>query len=139
MPALMKPFVAIASLAAAAIDTVRTIDLWAGPHQPVLAALHLMFTERPLRQIMLDRRAQMETVAWTILQDRGASPQDLGLRAAVATVVSLTYFALTLWVDAGAKEPLTAVLARCLLLAPEPARLAIGVTAPTPESGPSGD
>jgi AcrR family transcriptional regulator len=119
----------VASLAAAAMETVRVIDVWAEPNQPLaLASLHLMLTERGIRQIMLDRRAQIETIAWTVLQERGVSPQDLGLRAAVATVVSLTYMALNQWAEAAVTEPVAAVLARCLLLAPDPARLAVGVT-----------
>jgi len=47
----------------------------------------------------------------------------------VSTVITLAYLALDLWVAAEGNEPLTALLARCLLVTPDPMRLAAGVTA----------
>jgi AcrR family transcriptional regulator len=126
----------VASVAAAAVQTLGVVETWAAPRRPmVLMALSLMMNERRLRQIMLDRRAELETVAWRVLQERGASAHDLALRAAVAVVVSLTYLALQHWADEGGQGALTAVLARCLIGAPEPARLAQGALAAGAPSG----
>ncbi len=122
----------VASIAATAMATIDGISALADPQDPLmLVGLRVMLTEPPLRRIMLERRHATEEAAWATMQQRGASPDDLGLRIAVATVVTLGYFALERWADSGGAEPLRAVLARCLLLAPEPSRLAVGVTAAT--------
>ena len=43
--------------------------------------------------------------------------------------MSLAFLALALWASSDDDEPLLAVMARCLLAAPHPARVAAGVTA----------
>jgi AcrR family transcriptional regulator len=130
-----------ASLAAAALEVVTAFDSLGGPqiqrHQ-VVAGLRLMFGERSLRQIFLDRRAATEDVIWEVLRGRGVAEEDLGARAAVATVVGLTYLGLHEWVDGDGEEPLPAVVARCLLLVPDPTRFAAGVTARATEGRPIG-
>jgi AcrR family transcriptional regulator len=120
-----------ASLAAAAVDTVERIFGLAEPAGTSLlvASLQLTFSERSVRAIFLERRAATEDVAWAVLLERGVAATDLGARAAVTTVIALTYLGLKQWAEGAGAEPAVAVVARCLLLAPEPARFAAGVTA----------
>jgi AcrR family transcriptional regulator len=127
----------VASLAAIALDTATSISAFARPEAMgplMLATLRLMFTERPTRQIFLERRAGVEEVVWDALRERGVAAEDLGARAAVTSVVALTYLALRSWVEEDGAENLVAVVARCLLHAPDPGRLATGVTSPRPPS-----
>jgi AcrR family transcriptional regulator len=120
----------VASLAAAAMATFDSLSLLADSQDALLIiGLRVMLTEPPLRRIMLERRAATEDAAWATLQQRGVSPNDLGVRIAVAAVLTLGDLAIERWAESGGIEPLKAVLARCLLLAPDPARLAVGVTA----------
>jgi AcrR family transcriptional regulator len=121
-----------ASLAAAAIEVATVIGSIGEPvvqRPQLIAGLRLMFGERALRQIFFDRRAAAEEALWEQLRERGVAAEDLGARAAVATVVALTDVGLREWVADDGAEPLPAVVARCLMLAPDPARLAAGVTA----------
>jgi AcrR family transcriptional regulator len=119
-----------ATMAAAAMDTFRVLGLLAQQDDALLLlGIRVMLTEPALRGVVLERRGVAEEVAWQKLQERGVSPQDLGARTAVATVITLCYLALDLWISTDGGEPLTAVLARCLLVSPDPARLAAGVTA----------
>jgi AcrR family transcriptional regulator len=120
----------VASLAAAAMTTFDGLSQLSDREDTLMIiALRVMLTEPPLRRIMLERRAATEDAAWAALQRRGVSPNDLGVRIAVATIVTLGYLAIERWTESGGGEPLQAVLARCLLLAPDPARVAVGVTA----------
>ena len=48
----------------------------------------------------------------------------------MSAVVALAFLALSLWVEADGRDELTAVLARCLLGCPDPARLATGLSVP---------
>jgi AcrR family transcriptional regulator len=124
-----------ASLAATTIDTAQAVAAMGGPGPQLplmLATFRLMFHERSLRQIFLDRRAAMEEAIWAILRERGVAAEDLGARAAVTTVVALAYLGLSSWVESDGAEPLVAVVARCLLLAPDPTRFAAGVTTARP-------
>ena len=72
---------------------------------------------------------KVEDVVWDRLQAHGVAAEDLGARAAVATVMSLAFLGLALWASSDDDEPLLAVMARCLLAAPHPSRVAAGVTA----------
>ena len=119
----------VASVAAAAMEMFRTLSVLA-QHDDALLLLgvRVMLTDPALRRVVLERRASLEDAVWRKLQARGVSPQDLGARAAVSTVVTLAYLALDLWVTGEGSEPLTALLARCLLVTPDPMRLAAGVT-----------
>ena len=129
---------AVVSLAATAMDTATAISTFASlgaMGSLMVATLRLMFSERPVRQIFLERRATLEDVVWGALRERGVAAEDLGARAAVTAVVALTYLALETWVTADGAEPLVAVVARGLVHAPHPARLAAGVTAPKPDPG----
>jgi AcrR family transcriptional regulator len=122
----------VTSLAAAAMDSAANVEKLGDltPDASLLpASLRLMFGERSVRAVFLERRAALEDVVWSILRERGVAGEDLGARAAVTTVVALAYLGLRLWAEDGAAEPLVAVVARCLMLGPEPARLAAGVTA----------
>lgn len=119
----------VASVAAAAMSTFRTLGALAQHDDALLMlALRVMLNEPALRRVVLERRASLEDGVWAKLQERGVSAQDLGARAAVSTVVTLAYLALDLWVTQEGAEPLTALLARCLLVTPDPMRLAAGVT-----------
>jgi len=120
----------VASVAAAAMETFRTLAVLAQHDDALLLlGIRVMLTEPALKRVVLERRGAVEEAIWTALQARGVSPQDLGVRAAVSTVITLAYLALDLWVAAEGNEPLTALLARCLLVTPDPMRLAAGVTA----------
>jgi AcrR family transcriptional regulator len=131
----------LVALAAASMDTFETLSEMAGrDDELVLAAMQVMFTEPALRRIMLDRRARAEEAVWLMLQARGVMAGDLATRSGVTTIVALSYLAMQLWVETRGAEPLTEVLAQCLALAPDPARLAAGaasshaVLEPAPDS-----
>ncbi|HEY1278936.1 MAG TPA: TetR family transcriptional regulator [Acidimicrobiales bacterium] len=94
----------------------------------VRGQMRLVLTEPTLRRITFERRVILEETIWLVHQERGVSPEDLGARAAVATVVSMVFLGLTLWASSEVQEPLLAVVARCLLAAPHPSRLAAGLT-----------
>jgi AcrR family transcriptional regulator len=94
----------------------------------VRAQMRLVLTEPTLRRITFERRLIVEETVWQVHQERGVSPEDLGARAAVATVVSMVFLGLMLWASSEVQEPLLAVVARCLLAAPHPSRLAAGLT-----------
>ena len=119
------------SVAAAAMDTFARFNQLIGLDAAGLmrGQLRLMLTEPELRRITFERRMRVEDAAWTALRERGVAAEDLAAHAAVTTVVSLTFLALVMWATADDEEPLVAVLARCLLAAPHPARLATGTTA----------
>jgi AcrR family transcriptional regulator len=130
----------LAALAAASMDTFETINELAGrDDELILAAMQVMFTEPALRRIMLDRRARAEEAVWLMLQARGVRAGDLATRSGVATIVALSHLAMQLWVETRGAEPLTAVLAQCLRLAPDPARLAAGVATSRPIVQPAGE
>ena len=122
------------SLAAASMELSRSlaslVDTDDGEQRVlVLATVRLMFEEPAVRRVFLERRAVIEDLVWEILVERGASPEDLAARSAVATVVALNYLALRIWAEGGGVEPLPAVHLRCLLSAPDPARFAAAITA----------
>ena len=119
------------SVAAAAMDTFARFNqlIGLGAAGLMRAQLRLMLTEPELRRITFERRMRVEDAAWTALRERGVAAEDLAAHAAVTTVVSLTFLALVMWATSDDEEPLVAVLARCLLAAPHPARLATGTTA----------
>ena len=123
-----------ASIAAAAVASLGMVADLVGPDDAHLmrATLRMVDTEPEVRRIMFERRRSAEEAAWRTLVERGVSPEDLSARAAVVTVVSLCFTALLMWADLDGEEPLTAVLARCLLAAPHPARLAAGLTTGPP-------
>jgi len=124
----------VESLAATAMEMAAAISelaAEAGPDEVVpltAASIRLLFSERALRRIVLDRRAQMEELVWSILLERGVSTEDLAARVAVSTVVAALYLGVQQWAEADGAEPLVAVVARCLLAAPHPSRIAAGVT-----------
>ena len=61
---------------------------------------------------------------------KGLSASSIGLvLGSFATAATVVRLAIVRWADSGGTEPLKAVLARCLLLSPDPSRLAVGVTA----------
>ena len=127
----------VTSLTAAVADTFT--GLGGQPNSPITemvrAGLRIVSQEPQLRQMALERREQLEELAWQSLQDRGVSAEDLGVRLAVTIVIGLSYRALDLWAAAENTEPLRAVLSRCLLATPTPARLAAGLFDPTPRPG----
>ena len=88
-----------------------------------------MFAVPEVRRLTFDRRVKVEDVVWDRLQAHGVAAEDLGARAAVATVMSLAFLGLALWASSDDDEPLLAVMARCLLAGPHPSRVAAGVTA----------
>jgi len=112
----------LVSLAAAAMETVVTIAGLPGAGDSLAANVRLMFAERQLRQIFLERRTLAEERAWAVLLERGVDPDDLGTRVALATVTTLTYLGLRTWAEDDGREPLTHVVARCLALTPDAAR-----------------
>ena len=109
----------------------RHFDLLIGPDaaQLMRAQLRLMFAVPEVRRLTFDRRVKVEDVVWDRLQAHGVAAEDLGARAAVATVMSLAFLGLALWASSDDDEPLLAVMARCLLAGPHPSRVAAGVTA----------
>jgi AcrR family transcriptional regulator len=119
----------VVSLAVAARDTFETIAALAGTDdQDVwVSSLRLMVREPVCRQMLWERRARVEDAAWAALQERGVPSSDLAIRSALTIVVSLAFLSLTVWVETDGTEGLTAVLARCLLSAPDPGRLATGM------------
>lgn len=118
----------VASVAAAAVVTFDALRVVVEAEDALLlSSLRLVFRETSLRRIMMERQVVIEEVAWTAMLQRGTSPQDLGTRVAVSTTVNLAFLALRRWVESDATISLQATLARCLLLAPEPARIAAGV------------
>lgn len=127
----------VTSLTAAIADTLTALG--GQPDSPttqmIRAGLRIVLAEPQLRQMALERREQLEELAWQSLQDRGVSAEDLGARLAVTIVMGLSYRALNLWAEVQNTEPLPAVLWRCLLAAPTPARLAAGLFNPTPPTG----
>jgi hypothetical protein len=89
-----------------------------------------VLTEPSIRRITFERRMNFEEVVWDIVQERGVAPQDLAARATVTTVISLAFLGLMLWASSDDDEPLMAVVARSLLAAPHPSRIAAGLTGP---------
>jgi AcrR family transcriptional regulator len=120
-----------AAVAAAIMGAFHHFDLLIGPDAAELmrAQLRLMFAVPEVRRITFDRRLKVEEVVWDRLRAHGVAAEDLSARAAVATVMSLAFLGLTLWASSDDDEPLLGVIARCLLAAPHPSRLAAGVTA----------
>ena len=96
----------------------------------VRAQVRLVLTEPSIRRISFERRMNLEDAVWKVVQERGVSPQDLAARATVTTVISLIYLGLTEWASSNDDEALLAVVARSLLAAPHPSRLAAGLTGP---------
>lgn len=125
-----------AAVAAAIMGAFRQFDLLIGPDaaQLMRAQLRLMFAVPEVRRLTFDRRLKVEEVVWDRLRAHGVAAEDLSARAAVATVMSLAFLGLTLWASSDDDEPLLAAIARCLLAAPHPSRLAAGVTAAPPVS-----
>jgi AcrR family transcriptional regulator len=120
-----------AAVAAAIMGAFYQFDLLIGPDAAELmrAQLRLMFAVPEVRRLTFDRRLKVEEVVWDRLRAHGVAAEDLSARAAVATVMSLAFLGLTLWASSDDDEPLLGVIARCLLAAPHPSRLAAGATA----------
>jgi AcrR family transcriptional regulator len=118
-----------ASAAAAIMDSFLQLSRMIGASAGELmqAQLRVILTEPELRRITLERRMILEDAAWEALQRRGVSGQDLGARAALTTAISLAFLGLISWALGDDDEPLLVVMARCLLAAPHPTRLAAGV------------
>ena len=110
------------SLAATALATVGSIAALPGADESFAATVRLMFAERQLRQIFLERQTMAEDTAWAVLRERGVAADDLAARAALATVTTLTYLGLRTWAEDDGNEPLVDVVARCLALTPDAAR-----------------
>ncbi|MEO5901137.1 MAG: helix-turn-helix domain-containing protein [Ilumatobacteraceae bacterium] len=120
----------VTSVAAAAVVTFDAVRIVVEAEDALLlASLRLVFRETALRRIMTERQVIIEDIVWAVMVERGTSSQDLGTRVAVSTTVNLAFLALRRWVESDATTSLQATLARCLLLAPEPARIAAGVSA----------
>ena len=68
------------SLVATALATVTTIAALPGADESFVATVRLMFGERQLRQIFLERQSLAEERAWSVLLDRGVAADDLGAR-----------------------------------------------------------
>jgi AcrR family transcriptional regulator len=96
----------------------------------VRAQVRLMLTEPSIRRITFERRMNFEDAVWKVVQERGVAPQDLAARATVTTVISLTFLGLMEWASSNDDEMLLAVVARSLLAAPHPSRIAAGLTGP---------
>jgi AcrR family transcriptional regulator len=96
----------------------------------VRAQVRLVLTEPSIRRITFERRMNFEDAVWKVVQERGVAPQDLAARATVTTVVSLTFLGLMEWASSDDDETLLAVVARSLLAAPHPSRIAAGLTGP---------
>ena len=79
-----------------------------------------MFAVPEVRRLTFDRRVKVEDVVWDRLQAHGVAAEDLGARAAVATVMSLAFLGLALWASSDDDEPLLAVMARCSVGRPSP-------------------
>jgi hypothetical protein len=88
-----------------------------------------MLNEPLLEPVLVARRVGVETEAWTAMQRRGVPPDDLGVRAATGTIVTLGFLALQRWANGDGSEPLTATLAECLLHAPSLSVLRQGLDA----------
>ena len=112
----------LVSLAAAAMETVTTVAALPGAGESLAATVRLMFTERQLRQIFLERRTLDEEAAWGVLRQRGVAADDLGARVALTTVTTLAYLGLRIWAEDDGREPLPDVVARCLALTPDASR-----------------
>lgn len=127
----------VASVTAAITDSFTALG--GQPSSPITAmlkaALGISWREPQLRQMLLERREQLEQLAWQSLQDRGVSAEDLGVRIAVTTVVGVAFRALNLWAEGDDAESLSTVLWRCLLAAPTPGRLSAALfSSNTPDS-----
>ena len=96
----------------------------------VRAQVRLVLTEPSIRRITFERRMNFEDAVWRVVQERGVAPQDLAARATVTTVISLTFLGLMEWASSDDDETLLAVVARSLLAAPHPSRIAAGLTGP---------
>lgn len=125
-PAGEDPVVSIAVAARYTLETVATIA-GTDDQDVLVGSLRLMVREPACRQILWERRSRVENAAWAALQERGVPSSDLAIRSAVTSVVSLAFLSLTIWVETDGTEQLTALLARCLLGAPDPGRLATGL------------
>ncbi len=117
------------SLAATALATVGSIAALPGADESFAATVRLMFAERQLRQIFLERQTMAEDTAWAVLRERGVAADDLAARAALATVTTLTYLGLRMWAESDGTTPLVDVVARCLALAPDARRFGDAVHA----------
>ena len=119
-----------AAVAAAIMGAFRHFDLLIGPDAAqLMRAAAIDVRGHGDRRLTFDRRVKVEDVVWDRLRAHGVAGEDLGARAAVATVISLAFLGLALWASSDDNEPLLAVMARCLLAAPHPSRVAAGVTA----------
>jgi len=122
----------VLSVTVAAMDTFRMMALVASTdHFDIfLASLSLMLNEPDCRAFLDERRQIAERATWQALVDRGVSSDDLATRAALSAIVAAGFVALAAWVEKDGKEPLPALLVRCLVGLPEPTRLAAGLVAP---------
>jgi AcrR family transcriptional regulator len=120
----------VTSVAAAAMVTFGALRLVVeSEDELLLTSLRLVFRETALRRIMMERQMILEDVVWAVMVQRGIEAHDLATRVAVSAIVNLAFLALRRWVESDATTSLPATLATCLMLAPQPARLAAGVDA----------
>ncbi len=118
----------VRSVTVASIELFRLIETVIATDRDLgLTSLRLMLTDPDCRPFLERRRDLAERTMWQSLVSRGVSPADLSCRAIVAAVVAAGWVALAAWVECDGLESLGALLARCLLGLPEPARLAAGV------------
>jgi AcrR family transcriptional regulator len=119
----------VQSLVATALETVAAITALPSADQAAAPTVRLMYAERQLRQLFLERQALAEERAWAVLRERGVAEDDLEARVALATVTTLAYLGLRTWAESDGTEPLIDVVARCLALTPVRARVAEAVRA----------
>ena len=109
------PTVALVAAVATTFDSLYRLTHEDDLHR---IGLRVMLHEPELRGALLERRLGVEAEAWTAMQRRGVAPDDLAVRAATATVVTLGFLALQRWAEGDGSTSLTAILADCLRAAP---------------------
>jgi AcrR family transcriptional regulator len=117
----------VVALVAAVAGTFESIAMLTGDDPLLRTGLRLMLSEPQLQRALVDRRISVETAAWAALQRRGVGPDDLGVRAATATIVALGFLALQRWATDDGSEPLPVTLADCLRHAPDRSLLERGL------------
>ena len=113
----------VAALVAAVAATFESLDQFLRDDRLLRIGLRVMLREPELHRALIERRVGLESEAWAALQRRGVPADDLRVRAATATVVTLGFLAIEVWADSDSSASLAAALAACLRQCPDPVLL----------------
>jgi AcrR family transcriptional regulator len=114
------------SMAAATTGVFEAIVATAGPIGLGLlrTGVRMMSRFPQMQRRAWERRAELETIAWETLQERGIRADDLAARTTVTIVISVGWQALMHWSQQDV-ETLPAVFTRALLESPNPEQYAV--------------